>query len=80
MLAEQSKLARALLGWGIRDLARKAGVSTETVARFEAGEELKPVTVAAIRQALDTAGVEFIAESGGGAGGRLKKRGEHVEG
>jgi hypothetical protein len=43
------------------------------ISRLEAGEELKPRTVAAIRAALEAAGVEFIAENGGGAGVRLKK-------
>jgi hypothetical protein len=32
-----------------------------------------PRTVDAIRRALESAGVEFIAENGGGAGVRLRK-------
>jgi len=32
-----------------------------------------PRTIAAIRAALESAGVEFIAENGGGAGVRLRK-------
>ncbi len=35
--------------------------------------KLAPRTVEAIRAALEAAGVEFIAENGGGAGVRLKK-------
>ncbi|WP_089235411.1 helix-turn-helix domain-containing protein [Tropicimonas sediminicola] len=66
-------MARAALGLGVRDLAEKASVSPNTVARLERGEELKPATVATIRAALETAGVIFIAENGGGPGVRLRK-------
>ncbi len=73
MNATQCKMARAALGLGVRDLAALADVAQATVSRLERGEELKPATVAAIRAALEDAGVEFIAENGGGAGVRLKK-------
>ncbi|NJL09130.1 MAG: helix-turn-helix domain-containing protein [Methylacidiphilales bacterium] len=66
-------MARAALGLTVRGLADAAGVSHDTIVRFEAGEELKPRTVDAIRRALEAAGVEFIAENGGGAGVRLRK-------
>lgn len=71
MLAVQSKMARVAVGWGVRDLARAASVSTDTVARLERGETLKPSTVAAIRQALEAVGVEFLAQDGS-AGVRLR--------
>ena len=73
MNAVQCRMARAATGLGIRELAEAAQVSPNTVARLERGEELKPATVAAIRAALEAAGVEFIAENGGGAGVRLKR-------
>lgn len=67
-------MARAALGLTVKQLAELAAVSHDTVVRVEAGDEaLKPRTVAAIRAALEAAGVEFIAENGGGAGVRLKK-------
>ena len=69
----QCKMARAALGLGVRELAVAASVSPETIVRFEGGESLRARTVAAIRAALEAAGVEFIAENGGGAGVRLKK-------
>jgi transcriptional regulator with XRE-family HTH domain len=72
MLPVQCKMARAAVGLGIRDLAEKADVSPETVVRFEQGATLRNRTVAAIRAALEAAGVELIAENGGGAGVRLK--------
>lgn len=74
MLPVQSKMARAAVGWGVRDLAAAASVSPDTVARLERGEILNPRTLTAIRTALETAGVEFIAENGGGAGVRLRKK------
>ena len=73
MLAVQSKMARTAVGWGVRELAKAAGVSVDTVSRLERGEELQARTLAAIRAALEKAGVEFIAENGGGAGVRLRK-------
>lgn len=66
-------MARVAVNLGVRELAAAARVSTNTVARFERGEELKPRTIAALRAALEAAGVEFIDENGGGAGVRLKK-------
>jgi transcriptional regulator with XRE-family HTH domain len=73
VLAVQCKMARAALGWGVRDLAATAKVSPDTVARLERGEELRERTIDAIRAALETAGVEFIDENGGGPGVRLRK-------
>ncbi|KAA0579176.1 helix-turn-helix transcriptional regulator [Azospirillum sp. B21] len=66
-------MARAAVGWGVRDLAKEAGVSVDTVSRLERGEELQPRTLAAIQAALEAAGVEFIPENGGGAGVRLRQ-------
>ncbi len=73
MLAVQSKMARVALGLSIRDLAALAKVSTNTVSRFEAGEELKERTVEAIQRALEAAGVIFVDENGEGPGVRLRK-------
>lgn len=69
----QCKMARAGLGMGIRELAERAQVSTNTVSRFETGEELKSRTVAALQAALEAAGVIFIDENGEGPGVRLRK-------
>ena len=66
-------MARAALELGVRDLADAAQVSTNTITRLEKGETLQPRTVRAIRSALEAAGVEFIAENGGGAGVRIRK-------
>jgi transcriptional regulator with XRE-family HTH domain len=71
---EQCRMARAALQIGVRDLAKLAGVSAMTVTRFENGHsDGAAVTLEKLRAALEAAGVEFIAENGGGAGVRLRK-------
>lgn len=71
----QCKMARTALNMSVKDLAASASVSTNTLVRFERGEELKPRTIAAIRFALENAGIIFIEGDYQGAGGpgiRLK--------
>jgi transcriptional regulator with XRE-family HTH domain len=70
----QCQMARAALGWGVRDLAAAAKVSIDTVVRFERGDDLKDRTVEAIQRALEAGGIEFIDENGGGPGVRVRKR------
>lgn len=69
----QLRMARAAVGWGVRELAEKAGVTANTVTRIENGSDAKQSTIAALRDALEAAGVIFIAENGDGPGVRLKK-------
>ncbi|MBL3611029.1 helix-turn-helix domain-containing protein [Rhodovulum sulfidophilum] len=73
MTPAQCRMARSGLSMGVRELAEAAGVSTNTITRLEKGEALKPRTLEAIQSALESAGVEFIPENGGGPGVRLKK-------
>jgi transcriptional regulator with XRE-family HTH domain len=73
MIGVQIRMARAAVGWGVRELAAKAGVTANTITRIENGADAKTSTVDAIRRALEEAGVEFIPENGGGPGVRLKK-------
>jgi transcriptional regulator with XRE-family HTH domain len=68
----QCWMARTALGWGVRDLARAAEVSPDTVMRFERGDELKAATVEMIQRTLEEAGVIFIDENQGGPGIRLR--------
>ena len=67
----QCRMARAALGWGVRELAAAAKVSTDTVARFERGDELKERTIDALQRALEAAGIEFT--NGDQPGVRLTK-------
>jgi transcriptional regulator with XRE-family HTH domain len=66
-------MARAAIGWGVRELAKKAGVTANTVTRIENGADAKQSTLDRLKSALETAGVEFIDENGGGPGVRLRK-------
>jgi len=59
---------------GVRDLAKLADVSPNTITRVEAGYPSNSTTLRALQSALEGAGVEFIPENGGGAGVRLKSR------
>ena len=69
----QIKMARAALGWGVRELAKAAGVTANTVSRIECGADAKQSTLDNVRHALEAGGVEFIPENGGGPGVRLRK-------
>ena len=60
MRAIQIKMARAAVGWGVRELAKKAGVTANTVTRIENGADAKQSTMDRLQQALEAAGIEFI--------------------
>ncbi len=70
----QIKMARVALGWGVRELAAKAGVTANTVSRIEQGADARQSTIDAMKAALHEGGVEFIDENGGGPGVRLRDR------
>jgi transcriptional regulator with XRE-family HTH domain len=59
MKAIQLRMARAAVGWGVRELAKKAGVTANTVTRIENGADAKQSTIDALQRALEAAGVEF---------------------
>jgi transcriptional regulator with XRE-family HTH domain len=72
----QIRAARALLRWTALDLAKASKVGVATIRRVEVIDGEISATLAneaALRGALETAGVEFIDENGGGAGVRLRK-------
>jgi len=73
MKAVQLKMARAAVGWGVRELAAKAGVTANTVTRIENGADAKQSTMDKLKRALEAGGVEFIEENGGGPGVRVQK-------
>jgi hypothetical protein len=64
-------------------LAAVSGVSVETIKRLERMEGplsgTRVATVNAIQAALEKAGVEFIAENGGGPGVRIRKSAKGAE-
>jgi transcriptional regulator with XRE-family HTH domain len=69
------RAARGLLGWSQTELAAKAGVSLPTVKRTEGAGKHKgsEPSLLAMKEALEAAGVIFIAENGEGPGVRLRK-------
>lgn len=74
--SEQVRAARALIRWEQRDLAEASGVSLPTVKRIETKPGILTghgTTLAALRRALEEAGVIFVPENGEGPGVRLKK-------
>jgi transcriptional regulator with XRE-family HTH domain len=70
----QCRAARGLIAWSQQDLAKAAGVGAVAVHQLENGvSNSRRSTLTVIRQALETSGVEFIEENGGGPGVRLRK-------
>jgi transcriptional regulator with XRE-family HTH domain len=71
MTGAQIRAARGFVHWSVRDLGKKAKVHFNTVHAIERGKSSgKPETLAAIRKALEKAGVQFI--NGKRPGMRLK--------
>ena len=73
----QIRAARSLLRWSAEDLAEQSAVGVTTIRRAELTDEKTSLTTAndlALRRALETAGVDFIDENGGGPGVRLRAR------
>jgi transcriptional regulator with XRE-family HTH domain len=65
ILPSQCHAARALINMGLAELARRAAVGRDTIADLENGSRtLSPGNLAAIRAALEKAGVIFIDENG----------------
>jgi len=76
---EQLRGARAMLGITQAELARRSHVSLPTIKRLEVGKgaiAARAKTRERLERALEAAGIEFIAENGGGAGVRRRKRGK----
>jgi hypothetical protein len=73
----QIRAARAFLRWRAEDLASESAVGVATIRRAELAEDQTSMTAAndlAVRRALETAGIEFVDENGGGPGVRLRQR------
>ncbi|RVD57441.1 XRE family transcriptional regulator [Mesorhizobium sp. M2D.F.Ca.ET.185.01.1.1] len=62
---QQIRTARTMLGWTQNELARGAGISGMAVRNIESGAtaDPRPSTVAALRQALEAGGAEFLGET-----------------
>ena len=75
MTPSQCRAARSLLDMTQVQLARAAGVGLSTVVDLERMRRfVSQEATLAIQKALESAGIKFIDENGGGPGVRLKKR------
>ena len=68
---EQLRMARAALGWGVRDLASQTGLGVSTVTRFENGADAYSETLRKIEAALEAEGIRFGKDDDGGLWVRL---------
>jgi transcriptional regulator with XRE-family HTH domain len=79
LTAAQCRAGRALIEWSQAQLSQSASIDVNTIAdfekRFRAPDE---TTRRRLRATLEAAGVQFIAENGGGAGARLRFSREEV--
>jgi transcriptional regulator with XRE-family HTH domain len=70
----QCRGARALLDMTQPQLASSAKVGLSTIVDFERERrEVSADAIAKIQQALESAGIEFITQNGGGPGVRLRR-------
>jgi hypothetical protein len=71
--AAQVRAGRALIGWSQAELANAAGLPLPIVEAFETGavHNVPTWAIAKMRVTLESAGVAFIPEIGGGAGVRF---------
>jgi len=73
--AAQSRAGRGLLDWSQTQLATSSNLSESTVRDFEKGRRVPSVNnLAAVRAAMEAAGVVFIDGNGNGPGVRLRDR------
>jgi DNA-binding transcriptional regulator YiaG len=70
MSPQQSRAARAWLGWSQVELAKRAGVSLSTVHDFERGQRT-PIAnnIAAMRRVIEEAGIRLVFDRTGAAAG-----------
>ena len=72
----QIRAGRGLLKWTQAMLAARAGVSVVTMNMIESDQVApRDRTMAAIREVLEAAGVEFLGEDGKGLGVRFSETG-----
>jgi ribosome-binding protein aMBF1 (putative translation factor) len=74
MTPEQCRAARVWLGWSRDELARQANVSLRTVAAFERAEKTPQANnLAAMRSAIEAAGIRLVFDKSGAAAGILRR-------
>ena len=64
MTPGQCRAARSWLRWSIRYTAKMAGISKNSLVRFEAGENVMHRTVLKLKTAFEKAGIQFEGNVG----------------
>ena len=81
MRPQHLRMARAGLGWTLKELADRAEVNLNTVSRYEAGREVLTGTVDRIERVLKAEGIIFLYEDAAhGPGIRLPRESVKVSG
>jgi transcriptional regulator with XRE-family HTH domain len=74
MTPEQCRAARGWLGWSQQELATRAGIAKNTVYQFETKLRTPtPNNIAALRRAIEAAGVRLVFDRDGTAAGILRQ-------
>ena len=69
------RMARAALGWSLKELAKRAEVNLNTISRYEAGSQVMSGTINKIEAVLVKEGVMFLDDDGElGPGVRLRRQ------
>lgn len=76
---QQIRAAKAMLRWSGQQLAEESGLSLSTIRRVEMRDGVPEAqsikTLMTIKQALESAGIEFIGTPDDGPGVRIKRQG-----
>ncbi|HVT29356.1 MAG TPA: helix-turn-helix transcriptional regulator [Lacipirellulaceae bacterium] len=62
LTGKQSRMARAALDWGVRDLAGKADINPNTISRFESGKGALTTTVDKLQAVFEAEGIRFTQD------------------
>ncbi len=74
MTPEQSRAARAWLGWSQEELATRGNVSVNSVRNFESGNKtVHRNTIAAVKQAIEAGGMRLLFDQIGMATGIIRQ-------
>jgi len=74
MTSVQCRMARAALGWDLKELEGHSQVAIATINRFEKGlKDSHRATMSAIQTVFEANGIEFFADGRAGVGVLLKK-------
>jgi len=65
MNSEQCRVARAMMGWTIKQLSREVRVAQRTIANFENESLVRPEIRSRILSVFVTNGIEFIYDDDG---------------